>query len=951
MHCEFSAEKAARVEKLRRAAPVLATGEEYRGKYELNAKAAKQFINDHLRGVYQIEDTGDEVELSRVSVNELMSHSRHNEAHLKSIGLIPVLIKSGIFIDELRAKFNDPRFDSYRYYITGLFMGETDYTVKMVIGVKNGRKYYDHELTQIEKGHLIDSLHLLSNKVAANQMPLSTIKDTRLLDLLKLNFTPEKDADGDVVGVAGKLLAQPNAHVHLIAVSGSGMVGLAKLLLDAGVTVSGSDLKRGRQIAALEKLGLKFYLGHEARQIEGATLVGYSSAIGAANVERTAAAGKNIPQFRRAELLAALARGRRLLTVGGTHGKTTTTLMLTRISQAAGRAPGFYIGADVPDFEFSAGLGGAGGDMIVEVDESDGTLACYAPSSVLVLNIEADHLDHYADLGQVQSAFLALARKSRGATVLCADDAGCRELAKKLPLTVTYALEHDADYQAADLIVSESSSTFTVLENGGPLGALTLTLSGKHNVSNALGAVAAALSAGVSFADCQRALAGMRGAARRFEILHRDEDYLVVDDYAHHPSEIRATLAAARQAGARRVLAAFQPHRYSRTWHLQKEFAGAFADADRVLVTDIYSAGEAPIDGVSGEKFAAAVGGGAVYAPTLDDLKTALAVGMKAGDCVLTMGAGDIHSVSGSIARDLKIYRELRRRLTGSVVKLYEPMSKRTTLRAGGPAAVWVEPADDEALRRAAEFCRAENVPLTVIGRGSNLLVLDHGIRGVCAYLGQPAFGTVSVSGTEIRAGAGARLRDIVHAAKRAGLGGLEFLEGIPASLGGALRMNAGAFGGALMDVTVSVRALAPDGAIVEIPRAALAVSYRNVPLFETHIALEATLRGTVSDEATVSEILREYNARRWETQPASPSAGCTFKNPATMPAGKLIDELGLRGKKCGGAQISAVHANFIVNDGGATARDVMNLIETVKRAAREKCGVELELEVKILGY
>jgi UDP-N-acetylenolpyruvoylglucosamine reductase len=624
--------------------------------------------------------------------------------------------------------------------------------------------------------------------------------------------------------------------------------------------------------------------------------------------------------------------------------------MLTRIFQAAGREPGYYIGAEIPDFEFNAGLGD--GDLIVEADESDGTLECYAPDSVLVLNVEADHLDHYADLRHIEGAFLGLAKKSRMPAVLCADNPACRVLAEKLPLTVTYALEHDANYRIADLTVGATASTFTVLENDRPLGALTVTLPGRHNAGNALGAVAVALSAGVSFADCQRALAMMRGAARRFEILHRDGDVLVVDDYAHHPSEIRATLSAARNCGSKRILAAFQPHRYSRLLHLRNEFAGAFAEADRVFITDIYSAGESPIEGVSGDKLASAVGARAIYTPTLDDLKAALAVNLEPGDCVLTMGAGNIHTVSGEMARDLRMARRLREAAgERSVLKLYEPMSRHTTLRVGGAAAVWFEPVDDEALRRVVNFCRGENVPLTVIGRGSNLLVLDHGIRGVCAHLGQPAFGVVSVSGMEIRAGAGARLRDIVHAAKRAGLGGLEFLEGIPGNLGGALRMNAGAMGHSTMEVIVSVRCMTPDGEIVEIPREALTVSYRSAPLFETHIALGATLRGVSSEEETISGILRGFNEKRWAAQPAAPSAGCVFKNPVAIPAGRLIDELGLRKKKCGGAQISAVHGNFIVNDGGATAKDVMDLIEAVKREAREKRGVELELEVKILGY
>ena len=751
------------------------------------------------------------------------------------------------------------------------------------------------------------------------------------------------------------LLAKPGASVHLVAVSGSGMIGIAKLLLDMGVKVSGSDLQRGRQIDALEKLGLKFYQGHDAANIGEATLLCYSSAIKPANVERLAAEGKNIPQFRRAEILAAICRDRRLFVVSGTHGKTTTSLLLTQIFKTAGRNPGYYIGADLPDFEFSAELEG-GDDIVIEADESDGTLACYAPNSVLVLNVEADHLDHYGDVEQIKRAFRDLTLMAAGPVVLCVDDPVCRELAAQLPKAVTCGLHNDAKYRITDLVVGAGSSQFTVVVQGDKLGALTLTLPGKHNASNALGALAVAMESGVDFADCQRAFAKMHGAKRRFDIRHQDADYLIVDDYAHHPSEIRATLAAARNYETKRIVAAFQPHRYSRSMHLLDEFAGAFADATKLFVTDIYSAGEQPIDGVSGEKFAAAIrqgeGDRVVYCKGLDDLKTALTMNLEPGDCVLTMGAGNICKVGEEIAQDLKIYRELERLVDEhSVLKLYEPMAKHTSLRVGGPAQFWLEPANEQVLREALRFCDDRKLPLTVIGRGTNLLVLDHGIRGVCVHLGRPAFAGVKIEGERIYAGAGARLKQIVYEAKKCGLGGLEFMEGIPGNLGGALRMNAGAMQASTMDAVISVRYMTPKGEILEVPREDLAVSYRLVPLFEKNIALGAWLQGVAKDEAEITRTLQEYSEKRWKSQPPAPSAGCTFKNPEGVPAGRLIDELGLKEIKCGGAKISAVHANFIVNDGGATARDVLDLIERVKREAREKRGEDLELEVLVLGY
>ena len=755
---------------------------------------------------------------------------------------------------------------------------------------------------------------------------------------------------------AAGLLACPGAPVHLIGVSGSGMIGIAKMLLEKGCRVTGSDLNRDSRIATLEQCGLKFYSSHDAENVGDIAAVVYSSAISPDNVERKSAKQRGIPQYRRAEMLAAICRGRELNVVGGTHGKTTTSLLLTEIYREAGRDPGYYIGADIPAFDFSAGLG-SGGEMVIEADESDGTLGCYDPARVLILNVEADHLDHYGSLGRIEEAFLGLVKAAKNAVVLCVDDPVCRKLAGVMNGCVTYSAHRTADYQALDIRLEAGSSVFEVNEGGKSLGVLRLNLPGLHNVSNALGALAVARTAGVDFRACKEALGRVRGAGRRFDIRYRDENHMIVDDYAHHPTEIRATLSAAKCYGAKRILAAFQPHRYSRSHHLQGEFAGAFGDAARVFLTDIYSAGESPIAGVSGAGLAAAVkateGDGVEYADTLKDLKTALSLHLQPGDCVITMGAGNIHQVAGELAKDLALYKKIAEKVgkdEGSVLKLYEPMSRHTTLRVGGPAQLWFEPSGEEVLGMVRALCQREGVPVTVIGRGSNLLVLDHGISGLCVHLGQPEFSGIRIENGRIYAGAGARLKQIVFEAKKASLGGFEFMEGIPGNLGGALRMNAGAMNSWTMEWVESVRYMSPEGRIGELPRDEIKVQYRSVPFFDENIALGAWLRADSRTSDESGRIMREYSEKRWNSQPAAPSAGCTFKNAKEIPAGKLIDELGLKDAACGGARISSVHANFIVNDGKATGSDVLELIKMVKRKAKEQRGIDLELEVIVLG-
>ena len=294
---------------------------------------------------------------------------------------------------------------------------------------------------------------------------------------------------------------------------------------------------------------------------------------------------------------------------------------------------------------------------------------------------------------------------------------------------------------------------------------------------------------------------------------------------------------------------------------------------------------------------------------------------------------------------------ELKRLLAPeTVLRRDEPLAKRTTLRVGGPAEIFVEPVSDADLAAVVKFCAERGVNFFVLGRGSNLLVRDGGVRGVVISLAHPHFSRVEVDGERLRCGAGAKLKEVANAAKHAGLGGLEFLEGIPGSVGGALRMNAGAMGGATFDVLESVRFMDRAGNILEKPRADVPVEYRACRLFQTHIALGAVFKGVPAPRAEIEAKLADFNRKRWEVQPAMPSAGCTFKNPPAIPAGKLIEELGLKGARFGGAMVSLEHGNFIVNDGGATAADVLKLIEIVRQHAQAERGIDLQTEVEIIG-
>jgi UDP-N-acetylenolpyruvoylglucosamine reductase len=303
------------------------------------------------------------------------------------------------------------------------------------------------------------------------------------------------------------------------------------------------------------------------------------------------------------------------------------------------------------------------------------------------------------------------------------------------------------------------------------------------------------------------------------------------------------------------------------------------------------------------------------------------------------------------MTRPSQIFEKLKTRLPQAIVRENEPLAKRTTLRVGGCAEVYVEPSSEEDLARVVQTCHEENVPFMLLGRGSNLLIRDGGIRGVVICLAQPAFSTIEAKDCDLHCGAGAKLKAVAAKAREINLGGLEFLEGIPGSVGGALRMNAGAMGSSTFDVITQVRFMDQEGNASERDIAQIPVEYRSCPLFKTNIALAATFRGRPDSREAIAKRASEFNQKRWQSQPKEASAGCIFKNPSpTISAGKLISDLGLKGMRRGGAVVSSVHGNFIVNDGSATAADVLELIEVIKTRVKAERGLDLHEEVEIIG-
>ncbi len=746
------------------------------------------------------------------------------------------------------------------------------------------------------------------------------------------------------------------ARIHLIGVAGSGMSGLALILLEMGHRVSGSDRVTSAETERLQGLGLIFSTPHTAVVLDGVEIVIYSSAIRPENATFSAAREKNIPCYRRAECLAAVLNAKKGVIVSGTHGKTTTSSLSAHLLREGRMRPCHYVGAEIPVLGANAHWNENSEFLVAEGDESDGTLVNYIPEHSIVLNVEAEHLDFYRDLDHIKTVFDCLCRQTRGKIFYCAADAGARDVCSKYTNSVSYGWS-DADYIATDVHEMRGHTAFTVEFKGEPVGRVELGIPGRHNVLNALAAIAFAREAGVDFASITRGLASFAGAKRRFETKYLSPSYRIVDDYGHHPTEIAATLQTARSLNPKRLVVLFQPHRYTRTQMLQEDFGKVLQNADQVFVADVYPASELPIEGINGQTIVDAIHrNGPIGTEFLPNLATAHhAVGnfLRPGDLLITLGAGNVHECGTKIAADLTILEDMIR-FGGTNVQgcLYEPMRGHTTMGVGGCAQYWLEPESVDSMRDVVNYCRDRSIPVRMIGRGSNVIVREGGIRGAVVHTNGGVFDALTLNPDKsITAGAGVRLKRLVSFAIQAGISGFEWMDGIPGNVGGSLRMNAGSMGSDMWNCFVSAICLDDDGEIREHRKEDMTAEYRMIPDFVTSLVLEATFQGCPGiDPDSMLALVEESRKKRKTTQPLGASAGCVFKNPAEIPAGRLIEELGLKGTCVGDACVSEVHANFIVNRGRALATDVTELIDLIRAKAKEERGIELKSEAQVIG-
>ncbi|HUR60496.1 MAG TPA: UDP-N-acetylmuramate dehydrogenase [Opitutaceae bacterium] len=749
-------------------------------------------------------------------------------------------------------------------------------------------------------------------------------------------------------------------RIHCVGVGGMGVGPLAIYLAQLGFSVTGEDDALTEDMRAL--------LTRERVAVSAipadCELVVYSSAIAKTHPVHRAAIARQLPLVRRGEMLAEVTRGKKLVAVCGSHGKTTTTAMLVTALRAANFPAGYVLGGLFAD-DTPPARAGSNDWVVAEIDESDGTIAQFAPELTVAVNLDWDHPDFYRKMADLEATFAALFTRTRGAVLVC--DA-CAMSARVQGGNMRHSFGRTGDFRGE--IASESGERMT-LRLGGKftLAEATVRARGEFNAQNATAALGAAQSMGAEVS--MRSLANYAGVRRRQSVLHAADGLTVIEDYAHHPAEIRALLASLRRrAEGGRLIVAFQPHRFSRTAQFKSEFAAALATADRVHLLDVYAAGEAPIAGGTTADIYAELKKNAPalavsYFPASDaEFFRALSRDRQKGDVIAFVGAGDIErkarewlstvrgAATQALAWDEHLHALQARISAATRLKREEPLGPKTTMRVGGAARLYAEPASVADLQGLLCEAAARKIEVFLLGRGSNLIVPDEGVDGLVISLAHATWSAFEPRGDgRVWVGAGLRLKNLCGLAAKAGLVGFEFLEGIPGNVGGALRMNAGAMGGWMFDVVEEVQVMSLEGEVATLARAAMHVDYRHCAELHHAIALGALLRpASQADAEAVSRQIDVYRKKRQESQPREPSAGCIFKNPPGNSAGRLIDECGLKGERVGDAEVSPVHANFIVNRGEATGADVLELVRRVRARVREARGIDLQPEVLLYG-
>ena len=723
-------------------------------------------------------------------------------------------------------------------------------------------------------------------------------------------------------------------HTHFVGIGGVSMSGLARHCAADGHEVSGCDIKESKLVAKLRNEGIRVDIGQSPNHLLGVERLVYSMAIDKSEPEFIEAKAKGIELLGRIEYLAELFDAHSTIGVTGSHGKSTTTGMIAAIFLANKKDPSIQIGAELNEIDGNWRYGKSK-YLIAEVDESNPGFANLKTDTALITNLGNDHIagefderrNYHAsqnDLNEAVKSYLGKARQ-----VLYYAD--CPSLAVLLADVsksfISYGYSKTADYQIVSHELSPSSSKFELLLPNGKKQKVSLSIPGEHNIQNAAAALAIADIYSLNMEQSVKALKRFKGVGRRWQIWGRPKGALIIDDYAVHQTEITATLTTAKNT-ARRVRAVLQPHRMVRTAQNWQELAKAVSIADEILVLDIYNFGEREIPGVSSQLIIDYLqnSGKIVSHHSINSATKYLEKSLNENDLIITLGAGDVWKIAENLSRAQKISK---------IVELKD----YTSLKVGGKAELWE-------VNNTAELILASQAEYKIIGAGSNLLVSDKGVKERVIKLGPNYNNLASWKGeTDFWFGASTPLPGLLRKAYQFGLSGIEGLYGIPAQLGGAIKMNAGSKFSEISDVLKQVE-IFHNGILKTLNAKDIGLSYRQSNLPKGAIITKALISLKKADKEAIRERISIVDAAR-KNQPKSKSAGCAFKNPKGLSAGKLIDEAGLKGMRIGDAMVAYEHANFIINMGHASAEEILELLEKVQ----DSVGYKLEIEWEMWGF
>lgn len=764
-----------------------------------------------------------------------------------------------------------------------------------------------------------------------------------------------------------RLLSAQEGRAHAMGICGVGLSGVATLLAARGWQVDGCDQQAPAAISAkLRQHGINVQAGHAPEHLDASCdLLIRSAAIPPTHPEVARAGELGIPIALRGEVLAQLLEGRRSVVVCGTHGKTTTASFTVHLLRLLGLDPDWCIGGETPTMGHVAHQGdNPDAPIVVEGDESDGTLAWYHPAVTIVTNVGHDHLDHFGSATALEECFARVIAQTCEALIYCADDSGATRLAAGHSAAISYGIGPGARLRLQINALHPTASDVTATFDGQLLGSATLPLCGTHNVRNAAAALAAAIALGVA---PERAFAALEGLnelpARRFEALYSCDGITIISDYAHHPDEIAALMEQAQLQVAARLLVLFQPHRYSRTLALRRDFATVFAGVDELLLLPVYAASEAPLEGGDTIDLYQEMRHSYRRDLPLPRLAGSIANGvawlereLRAGDLLLVIGAGDVVTAAEMLAtrlpqRQPAATEEFGAHLLAAGARHLErnaALGKLTTLHVGGRVDWLLHVDHDAALARILALAHQAGLPLRIMGGGSNTLVSDLGFRGiVISLVGEEYTAIRPTAPDRVMIGAavsGARLLDYLT---HQGLDGIAFMERVPGTFGGWVAGNAGAYRDFIGNHIVRIEALRPDGTAVILDSAEAGFVYREAAGLAGLVILRAELELQPATPEVVREKRLNYGSRRLNVG-GKHSAGSIFRNPPGDYAGRLLEVAGGKELRVGGARILETHANVVIAEAGATASDVTVLIKQMQNLVRRQHGVELIPEVRL---